>query len=114
MPPSLRAEYDIPVDWNDVLDNDYDVSGASLMTIRERILKLDNISAIVPIDRMADDNAVMIQLTRNVMDILTGGGVQNIQWETEGGMVMKHKVIDITVPRLKSDYEGKTGIAHLA
>lgn len=104
----------IPDDWADVLDNDYDVSGQSLMTIRERILKFRNIDDIVAVPRMKADNACLVQLTRNVVDIVTGLGVQNVKWDTEGGMVSKHKVMDITVPRLKADFYGKTGIAHLA
>ena len=104
----------IPSVWDDVLDNDYDVSGASIMSIRQRILQLANIAAIVSVPRLADDNAVLVQLTTNVVDILTGLDMQNVQWQTEGGMVSKFKVMEIAIPRLKADYDGKAGIAHLA
>lgn len=103
----------IPTDWNEVLDNDYSVSGNSLMTIRQRLMLIDGIEAIVGVDRQKADNAVLVQMTKSIVDIVQGMPLQNVQWPTEGGMMHKFKTMTITVPRLRSDYDGQTGIAHL-
>lgn len=104
----------IPTAYDVILDEDYDVAGASLMTIRERILKLSGIQDIVVVDRLAADNVLLVQTTPNVVRIINGMPLQNIEWTTEGGMIHKYKVMTIRVPQIRSDYNGKTGIAHLA
>lgn len=104
----------IPTLYDAVLDEDYDVSGASLMTIRERILKLDGVNEIKVVDRLAADNVLLVQMTADTVRIINGLPLQNIQWSTEGGMVHKFKVMTIRVPQIRSDYNGLNGIAHLA
>lgn len=102
----------IPTGYDVILDNDYDVAGASLMTIRDRIMKIAGIQDIVTVDRLASDNVVLVQTTPNVVRIVNGLPLQNIEWSTEGGMVNKYKVMTIRVPQIRSDYNGKTGIVH--
>lgn len=102
----------IPDDYEDKLGEDYDVSGASLMTIRERIMKLGGIKDIIISTRIADNNVLFVELKKRTIEIVTGMGLTNIFWETEGGMVGKYKLMEITVPRMKSDYNGNCGIAH--
>lgn len=102
----------IPTGYDAVLDEDYDVAGASIMTIRERILKLAGIQEIVTVDRLAADNVLLVQTTPNVVRIINGLPLQNVEWTTEGGMVNKYKVMTIRVPQIRSDYNGKTGIVH--
>lgn len=102
----------IPSDYEDILGEDYSVSGGSLMTIRERIMKLGGIADILVSERMADNNVLLVELNKRTIEIVTGMSLTNIFWETEGGMVGKYKLMEITVPRLKSDYNGNCGIAH--
>lgn len=104
----------IPTAYDAVLDEDYDVAGASHMTIRERILKLANVQEIIVVDHLASNNVLLVQTTPNVIRIINGMGLQNVEWATEGGMVNKYKVMTIRVPQIRSDYNGKTGICHLS
>jgi hypothetical protein len=104
----------IPTAYDPILDQDYSVSGASLMTTRERIMKLDGIQDIKVVDTLAADNVLMVQTTPNVVRIINGLPLQNIEWTTEGGMVHKYKVMTIQVPQIRSDYDGNNGITHLA
>jgi hypothetical protein len=104
----------IPTLYDAVLDEDYDVSGSSLMTIRERILKLEGVNDIVVVDRLPANNVLLVQMTPNVVRIINGLPMQNVEWTTEGGMVHKYKVMTIRVPQIRSDYNGLNGIAHLA
>ena len=104
----------IPTNWEYILDNDYSISGNSLMTIRERIMKLGGITEIVVVDRMISDNAVLLQTTPDVIRIINGMPMQNVEWTTEGGMVHKYKVMTIQVPQIRSDYDGLCGVTHMA
>ncbi len=102
----------LPDDYEDRLGEDYSVSGGSLMTVRERIMKLGGIADIIFSDRIAADNVVFVELNKRSIEIVTGMSLTNIFWETEGGMVGKYKLMEITVPRFKADYNGNSGIAH--
>jgi len=101
----------LPDDYEDKLGEDYSVSGASLMTLRERIMKLGGIRDIIISTRLADNKVLLVELNKRTIEIVTGMSLTNIFWETEGGMVGKYKLMEITVPRFKSDYDGHCGIA---
>lgn len=104
----------IPTLYDAILDEDYDVAGASHMTIRERIMKISGITDIVTIDRLGADNVLLVEISSATVQIVNGLPLQNIQWKTEGGMVHKFKVMEIAVPRFLADYNGKSGVTHLA
>jgi hypothetical protein len=105
----------IPSEYETVMDNDYHttVNGTTL-TIRERILKLGNIKGIKVVDRMPANNVVLVQMTSDVVRLVRGMGLTNIEWKTEGNFVNKYKVITIQVPQIRSDQSGQCGITHLA
>lgn len=102
----------LPDDYEDRLGQDYSVSGSSLMTVRERLLKLGGIEDIIFSSRMATGNILLVELSKRTVEIITGMALTNLYWETEGGMVGKYKLMEITVPRFKADYYGRSGIAH--
>lgn len=104
----------IPTDYELVLDEDYDVSGSSLMTIRERILKISGIMGIKVVDTLPDDHVVLVQMTSDVVRLVRGLPFQNVQWSSEGGMTTHFKVMTIQVPQIRSDYNGKSGVTVLA
>ena len=53
-------------------------------------------------------------MTSDVIRLIDGMPITNIQWKTEGDFVSNFKVMTIQVPQIRSDYNGKTGIVHLA
>lgn len=103
----------IPTDYETVLDDDYDTQTPGT-TIRERIMKIDGIKGIKVVDTLPDDNVLLVQLTSDVVRIVQGMALQNVEWATEGGMISKFKVMTIQVPQIRSDQNGKTGIVHLS
>lgn len=103
----------IPTSYETVLDEDYDTTTPGT-TIRERILKISGIEKIKVIDRLTDDNVLLVQMTSDVVRLVRGMGLQNIQWKEEGNFVTKYKVMTIQVPQIRSDQNGKSGIVHLA
>lgn len=104
----------VPAAYETVLDDDYDVSGASLMTTRERLLKIDQLQEINVVDRLPADNIILVTMQKEVVDFVDGLPMQNIQWDSDGGMVHHFKVMTIMVPRIRADFNDRSGIVHLS
>jgi hypothetical protein len=106
----------IPTAYETIIDKDYSdsLTVGSTNTIRERILKISNITGIKVIDTLAANNVLLVQMTKDVVRLVRGLGLQNIQWGEEGNMVTKYKVITIQVPQIRSDQNNRSGIIHLA
>lgn len=104
----------IPTAYETLLDQDYDSASATGVTIRERILKIANIKGIKVADTLPTNNVLLVQMTSDVVRLVRGMGIQNVEWSTEGQMITKYKVMTIQVPQIRSDQSGKSGIVHLA
>jgi hypothetical protein len=104
----------IPTSYETVMDEDYSTSGASTQTIRERIEKLGGIKGIKVIDTLTADNVLLVQMTSDVVRLVKGMPIQNIQWDEEGKFINKYKVMTIQVPQIRADQDGNCGITHLA
>jgi uncharacterized linocin/CFP29 family protein len=101
----------IPTAYETLLDEDYDATTPGT-TIRERILKIAGISAIKVVDTLTADNILLVQMTSDVVRLVRGMGIQNVEWMTEGKFITKYKVMTIQVPQIRSDQEGHCGIVH--
>jgi len=104
----------VPTAYETRLDDDYDVEGSNLLTIRERILKIGGIKGIKVVDTLATDNVLLVQMTPDVVRLVQGLGLQNIEWQVEGNFLTKFKVLTIAVPQIRSDQAGKSGIVHIS
>ena len=60
------------------------------------------------------NNVVMVQLTEDVVRVIEGLPLTNVEWTSPGNMIFNFKIMTITVPQLRADQEGNSGIAHLA
>ena len=103
----------IPTSYETVLDEDYDTSTPGT-TIRERILKVAGIKGVQVIDTLTADNIILVQMTSDVVRLVRGMPIQNVEWQTEGKMLTKYKVMTIQVPQVRADQAGKSGVTHLA
>jgi len=101
----------IPTAYETVMDGDFDETTPGT-TIRERLLKVDGIKGIKVVDKLPDDTVLLVQMTSDVVRLVQGLGIQNVEWATEGKFIHKHKVICIAVPQIRSDFEGRSGIVH--
>jgi len=101
----------IPTSYETVMDKDY-VTNAPQNTIRDRILKIGGITDIVVVDKLTANNVLLVQMTSDVVRVVRGLAVQNIEWAEEGGFVKKFKVITIDVPQIRSDDNNRSGIVH--
>jgi hypothetical protein len=103
----------IPTAYETVLDADYDRTTPG-KTIRERIMQIGGISGIKVVDTLPADNILLVQMTSDVVRLVRGMGLTNVEWSVEGGMMSKYKVMTIQVPQIRSDQNGKCGIVHAA
>jgi len=100
----------VPTSYGVQLDDDFKTN--SDRTRRERLLAIDSISAIRTADFLAADNIMLVQPTSDVIDMVTGMQPTVVEWEEEGGFKLNFKVMAIMVPRIKNDYEGRSGLVH--
>jgi len=56
---------------------------------------------------------VMVQLTRNVIDLEIAQGIVTVQWTERGGFLTEFRVMDAMTPRIKEDYNDVVGICHI-
>ena len=103
----------IPTAYETVLDKDYD-STTPGTTIRERIMKISGIKGIKVVDTLSANNLLLVQMTPDVVRLVRGIGLTNVEWTTEGKFINKYKVLTIQVPQVRSDYNGKSGIVHMS
>lgn len=115
-------------DWDSYLDNDYILTGGNVatQTLRERLKAIENISDVRRLDFLAaavtapNDPAqilaanpftmILVQMTPEVARAVTGQGITTVQWEEQGGMRLKFKVLTISVPQLRATQAGNCGI----
>lgn len=98
--------------WNKLQD---DFKANSDRTILERILAISGIMAVRPSPYLTggvNNQVVMFQTTSDVVDIVDGLQPTTVQWETNGGMTVNFKVMSIMIPRVKSDANNQSGVAH--
>lgn len=104
----------IPAAYEGKMDEDYKGAASSdTRTVRERIMALQGIEDIKVADFLTGNNVILISLTKDVVDLAIAQDITTVQWTTNGGMSEEYKVMAVWVPRLKSDFDGRSGITHL-
>lgn len=97
--------------WITLLD---DFKTNSDKTIIQRVKEIPNIMDVKVLDKLADDNVLLVQMTSNNVDMAVGMQPTVVQWEGQGGMVFYFKVMAIMVPRIKLDAGNRSGVVHLS
>lgn len=106
----------IPANWDGVIDDDYKPEGTR--TLRERILAIDGVEEVKVLPSLADDNALLVQMTQSVVQKVTAQETTVVTWDLMGGLARNWAVMEIGAFALKTslDEDGNqvTGIAHLS
>ena len=106
----------VPKNYWGVLQDDYSTAKGE-KTFIQRILAFEDIEVVRPLDSLADDNVVLIQLTEDVIDMSEAQAVTTIQWE-KNPLVTNFRVLAVAGPHIKSieNDAGTTihGIIHLS
>jgi hypothetical protein len=102
----------IPTAYEVTIDKDYNRTSGK--TIRERIMQISGIQGIKVIDTLPANNVLLVQMKPDTVRLVRGMGLQNVEWQVEGKLLNKYKVMTIQVPQIRSDQNGKCGIVHMA
>ncbi|MCR4301804.1 MAG: DUF6260 family protein [Sulfuricaulis sp.] len=93
------------------LDSDYDTTNPSRgLTIKERLAKLEGLQAIRTADLMPAAKVVLVQMTSDVVDMVVGQKPTVIPYTSLDGFTFHNLVMAIMIPRVRSDYDSKSGI----
>ncbi len=106
----------VPKNYWAVLQEDYSTAKGD-RTYIQRILAMEDIEAVRPLDTLSDDNVVMVQMTEDVLDMSEAQAVTTIQWE-KNPLVTNFRVLAVAGPHIKlmENDAGTTihGIVHLS
>jgi len=107
----------VPVQWLGNLSGDFKAN--SDKTTIARIMELPDMAFVAHSNRLTGtlagatgDEVILVSLTSDVVDMIMGLQPTVMQWETMGGFIVNFKVMAIMVPRMKSDSNLQSGIAH--
>lgn len=87
-------------------------SDGSGQTPAQFINAIPQIAGFYPSDTLADGSLILVQMTSDVVDWAQHMGVTVVEWMSDNGMVSFFRVIAVAAPRVKSDYNGRSGIVH--
>lgn len=97
--------------WVPYFENDYSITYAG-DTLRLRVEKIADISGVRTLEFFGTTayKAVLVQMTADVIEAIQGMPLTTVQWEEQGGMEAMFKVLGIQLPRVRANFNGKTGI----
>lgn len=104
----------IPGAYEGKLDDDFNPGTSDTRTIRQRLMALSGIQDIKVADRCPAHTVILVQLEKKVVDMAIAQDITTISWQALGGLQEMFKVMAIWVPRIKSDYDGRSGVVVLA
>jgi len=103
------------IDWTQYMNRVYAVSGGNNPgeTLRTMLLKNPDIQDVRRLDRLTSTfTLIFVQMTSEVAELVDGMDITIVQWQEKGGLELRFKTMAIKVPRLRSDYNSRTGILH--
>jgi uncharacterized linocin/CFP29 family protein len=95
--------------WTPMLE---DYKAESDRTLLDRLRGIEGIDDVLPSDRLAANNTLLVQMTADVIQLGEALGITPVDWEEVGGMEQHFKVMTAAVPILRSTQTSKTGIVH--
>jgi len=106
----------IPKNYWALIQADYSAQKGD-RTFLERILAFSDIASVRPLDALADDNVLMVQMTEDVLDWSEAQAITTVQWD-KNPFVTNFRVLAVGGPHIKSieSSAGSTinGIIHLS
>lgn len=89
-----------------------DFKANSDKTLMERVLDEASISAVRASDVLEAGNVLLVQMTSDVLDLAIASDLTTVQWQSGSQWTNHFQTYAAWAPRLKSDYDGRTGICH--
>lgn len=82
------------------------------VTIRQRILQIENIQSVKVVDKMTADGVLLVSMQSDVVRMVQGMPITTLEWSTNGGMMIHFKVMTILVPQIFADQSNRSGVIH--
>lgn len=101
----------MPHAWYMLLSEDYKANGDR--TMLERLMLVTGVKGIRPSHNLTD-HMVVVQYTRDVIDLVEGLQPTIVSWDSHGGMVAHFKIMTIMVPRFKHSQTSQQALAYVA
>jgi uncharacterized linocin/CFP29 family protein len=95
--------------WTKYLYADYSAAYPGVTTM-DRLRRNDDVRIWRKADYLSGYRILLVQMTSDVIQAVTGMRLRTLQWDSHGGMQKNFKVMGIMVPRLRSNSDGNTGI----
>jgi len=98
------------------LDADWATTNSQGLTIRQRLLQIESLQAIrvadliTPTATTTGAKVALVQMTSDVIDMVVGQEPTVIPWTSLDGFTIHNLVMAIMIPRVRSDYDGNSGI----
>jgi hypothetical protein len=97
--------------WGNALNNDFKAN--TMGTIKDRLQMLSSGGRPLQVrsaDFMPANTAVLVQMTSDVIEMVDGQRPTVIPWTSLDGFTIHNLVMAIQIPRVRSDYNGNSGI----
>jgi len=95
-------------EWND-LRQSHAYTGKSYYQILKDMAGIEDIK---PLGVLAANDILLVEMSRETVDLDVGVDIQVVEWPTHGGMQMNFKVMAAMAPRIKADYAGRCGVSY--
>lgn len=89
----------IPANFDGVIDEDY--KAESDRTLRERLLAINGVEQIKVLPSLADDNVLLVQMTRSVVQAAIGQDITTVTWDAMGGLANYWAILSVMTFALK-------------
>ncbi len=89
---------------------DADFKSFGTLSIKQRLLQIDVLKSIKIADQMPATQILVIQMTNDVVEIVNGQPPTVIPWTSLDGFTLFWLVMAIVIPRVRSDYDGNSGV----
>jgi hypothetical protein len=100
-------------DWDQYLDNLFSTTEPSAGTLRSRLMEVVGITDIRRLDYLTNAFTVlMVEMDPMTARAITGMPLTTVQWEEQGGFLLKFRTLAIMVAQLFADFAGNCGLAH--
>jgi uncharacterized linocin/CFP29 family protein len=102
------------IGWLPYFQGDYTTAYAYAgQTMEKRLLSISKIEEVIDTDFLDPMELLIVQVTPNVIQAMTGMETTTVQWTEAGGFEENGKVMCIKIPRIREDARGVTGYVHV-
>jgi uncharacterized linocin/CFP29 family protein len=100
----------VPSTYVNTLQNDYNSTAGT--SVFERLMQIPGLQKIRFSGKLADKNVILVRAAREVADLVVEQDIDVIDVQDQIQFEVNMKVWAAMAPRLKSDYNGNSGIVH--